>query len=81
MKLLIPISIIGMVGGLIDGLTDLHKVWCFLIGVLTFYLLLFIKSIFTTIKIMKQTKGAKRVWIDQNNNVVKVDYQRNEDFN
>lgn len=71
MKWIVPAIIIGLVGGFLDEYTELHKVWCFLIGVVAFYFYVFVKSIFTTIRIMKQTKGHKKIWIDQNNNVVK----------
>lgn len=70
MKLIIPVVIIGIVGGILDQVTELHKVWCFLIGVAAFIVFLFLKSIFTTIRIM-QTKGKKTIWIDQNNNIIK----------
>lgn len=73
MKWLVPAIIIGFIGGVFDEVTDLHKVWCFLIGVGTFIMFLFIKSIFITARIMRQTKGKKKLWIDQNNNVVKSD--------
>lgn len=73
MKYLVPAFIIGAVGGLLDGFTDLHRAWCFLIGVATFFLFVLVKSIFATFKIMRQTKSNKRIWIDQNNNIVKVD--------
>lgn len=71
MKLIFPAVVIGLVGGLLDSYTELHKIWCFLIGVATFFLLVFIQSLFTTTKIMKQTKGAKKIWLDQNNNIIK----------
>lgn len=73
MKWIVPAIIIGLVGGILDEYTDLHKVWCFLIGVVAFFLYVFIKSIFTTKRIMKQTKGNKKIWIDQNNNVAKAE--------
>ena len=78
MKLLVPIVIVGVVGGLLDGFTDLHKIWCFLIGVVAFFLFVFIKSIFIAFRIMRENKGAKTIWIDQNNKVVKTDneYER-----
>lgn len=72
MRWIIPVIIIGLVGGVLDKVTELSKVWCFLIGVAVFILLLFVKSIFVTIKVMRQTKGAKKVWIDQNNNIIKT---------
>lgn len=71
MKLIIPVVIIGIVGGILDQVTELHKVWCFLIGVAAFIVFLFLKSIFTTIRIMQKTKGKKNIWIDQNNNIIK----------
>lgn len=70
MKWIVPAIIIGAVGGLLDETTDLHKVWCFLIGVGAFYLFVFIKSILNTARIMRQTKGNSKIWIDQNNNVI-----------
>ncbi len=70
MKLIVPAIIIGAVGGLLDKITDLHKVWCFMLGVGAFYLFVFIKSVFITARIMRQTKGKSKIWIDQNNNVV-----------
>lgn len=75
MKWLVPAIIVGLVGGILDEITDLHKFWCFLIGVGAFILYLFIKSIFTTIRIMRQTKGkgAKKVWLDQNKNIIKTE--------
>lgn len=39
--------------------SPMHKVWRFLIGVATFFLYVFVKSIFITFRIMKQTKGHK----------------------
>ena len=73
MKLLVPAIIIGLVGGILDEITDLHKIWCFLIGVGAFIFYLFIKSIFATIRVMKQSKGAKKIWLDQNNNIIKTE--------
>ncbi len=73
MKWIIPAIIIGFVGGLLDEFTELHKIWCFLIGVVAFFLYVLIKSIFTTAKIMKETKGHDKIWIDQNNNIVKTE--------
>lgn len=75
MKYLVPAVIIGFVGGMLDTLTGLHKIWCFLIGVAIFCLFLLVKSAFTTNKILKQTKGARKVWLDKNNNVIKADYE------
>ncbi len=71
MKWIVPAIIIGLVGGMLDEFTTLHKIWCFLIGVGVFFLFVFIQSLFTTAKIMRKTKGAKKIWIDQNNNVIK----------
>lgn len=71
MKWIVPAIIIGLVGGFLDEYTELHKVWCFLIGVVAFYVLVFVKSIFTTVRIMKQAKGCKKICVDQNNKVVK----------
>lgn len=72
MKWIVPAIIIGLTGGLLDEYTQLHKVWCFIIGVAAFLCFLFIKSIITTARIMKQTKGKSKVWIDQNNNIVET---------
>ena len=72
MKWIVPAIIIGLVGGILDEYTQLHKVWCFVIGVFAFVCFLFIKSMFITAKIMKRTKGKNKVWIDQNNNIVKT---------
>lgn len=71
MKWLMPAIIIGLVGGMLDEYTDLHKIWCFLIGVGAFLVYLLIGSLITTFKIMRKTKGAKKILLDQNNNVVK----------
>lgn len=71
MKLIVPVFIIGFIGGLLDTITDLSKFWCFIIGIVAFVCFLFIKSIFKTAQIMKQTKDKKKIWIDQDNNVVK----------
>lgn len=49
MKLIVPAVIIGLVGGILDEVTDLNKVWCFLIGVVAFIIFLFIKSVFCII--------------------------------
>lgn len=73
MRWLVPALIIGFVGGVLDEATDLHKAWCFLIGVGVFVFYLFIKSVFITIRVMKETKGAKKIWIDQDNNVIKYE--------
>ena len=73
MKWIVPAIIIGLTGGILDECTQLHKVWCFLIGVAAFVCYVFIRSIFTTARIMRQTKGKKKVWIDQNNNIVKTE--------
>lgn len=70
MKWIIPAIIIGLVGGVLNTVTDLHKVWCFLIGVAAFIVFLFIQSVIKTAKIMQKAKGAKKVWIDRNNNIV-----------
>lgn len=70
MKWIVPIVIIGFVGGIMDEITELNKVWCFLIGVATFIVFLLIKSIFIAARIMLKTKGKKKIWIDQNNNVI-----------
>ncbi len=71
MKLIVPAVIIGLVGGILDEVTDLNKVWCFLIGVVAFIIFLFIKSVFITARMMREAKGKKKVWIDQNNNIIK----------
>lgn len=71
MKCFVPAVIIGLVGGMLDTYTDLYKIWCFLIGVAAFIIFLFIKSVFITARIMREAKGKKKVWIDQNNNIIK----------
>lgn len=73
MKWIIPAIIIGLAGGILDEYTQLHKVWCFIIGIAAFLCFLFIKSIFTTARIMRQSKGKKKVLIDRNNNIVKTE--------
>lgn len=32
MKIVVPAVIIGLVGGLLDEFTELHKIWCFIRG-------------------------------------------------
>lgn len=59
-KFIIPVLIIGLVGGLVESLTGWSKIWCFLIGVAAFYLFVFVKSILITIRIMRKTKGEER---------------------
>ncbi len=54
MKWIVPAIIIGFVGGLLDGFTDLHRVWCFLIGCGAFLFFVFTKSVIITIKIKKK---------------------------
>lgn len=71
MKWVIPACVIGLVGGAFEALTNWHRVWCLLIGIGFWLLILFIKSVITTAKIMRETKGAKKIWIDQNNNVIR----------
>ena len=71
MKWIVPAIIIGLVGGVLDEVTDLHKVWCFLIGVGAFFLILFLKSIVVAASVMRKTRGAKKIWLDQNNNIIK----------
>lgn len=73
MRLIFPAIVIGFVGGCLDAYTDLHKVWCFLIGVGAFFLILFLKSIVVAASAMKRTKGAKKIWLDQNNNIIKYE--------
>lgn len=73
MKWIVPAIIIGLVGGILDEFTQLHKVLCFIIGIAAYLCFLFIKSMFTTARIMRQTKGKKKVWIDQNNNIAKTE--------
>lgn len=51
MKWIVPAIIIGIVGGVLDEVTDLHKAWCFLIGVGAFILFVLIQSVVTTFKI------------------------------
>lgn len=74
MKSIFPAIIIGLVGGILDELTQLHKVWCFLIGVVVFLFFVFIKSIFITVRIRRQAKGKTNVWIDQYNRIVEPNY-------
>ena len=59
MKFIVPAIIIGLVGGMLDEFTELHKIWCFLIGLVVFYLYVFIKSIFTTARIKNTNKHQK----------------------
>lgn len=73
MKSIVPAVIIGLVGGILDTCTDLHKIWCLIFGIVAFYVFVFIKSIFITARIMRKTKGKKKIWLDQNNNVVKTE--------
>lgn len=72
-KLLLPAIIIGLVGGMLDACTSLHKVWCFLLGVAAFFVFLLIQSVIKTVVIMKKTKGSKEIWLDQNNNITKTE--------
>lgn len=53
MKWIVPAVIIGLVGGMLDAYTDLHKIWCLLLGIVAFYIFVFIKSIFITARIMR----------------------------
>lgn len=69
MKIVVPAVIIGLVGGLLDEFTELHKIWCFIIGLTAFFAYVFIKSIFQTIKVKRLSKDKKRVWFDQNGNI------------
>lgn len=71
MKIIVPAIIIGIVGGALDAYTDLHKIWCFIIGLAAFFFFLFIKSAIKATLIMLKTKGAKKIWLDQDNNIVK----------
>lgn len=71
MKYIVPAIIIGLTGGILDELTSLHKVWCFIIGIAAFLCFLFFKSIVITVRIMRETKGKTKIWIDQDNNIVK----------
>lgn len=73
MKIIVPAVIIGLIGGLLDEFTELHKIWCFIIGVAAFFVYVFIKSIFLTIKIKRISKGKKRIWLDQNGNIAGID--------
>ena len=73
MKMIVPALIIGLVGGMLDAYTDLHKIWCLILGIVAFYVFVFIKSIFITARIMRKTKGKKKIWLDQNNNVEKTE--------
>lgn len=71
MRWIVPAVIIGLVGGILDDRTELNKVWCFIIGIAAYIVFLLIKSLFTTVRIMRETKDKKKIWIDQNNNIVK----------
>lgn len=71
MKWLIPCFVICVVGGMVEVLTNISRFWCVLIGIGFWLLILFIKSVITTAKIMRETKGAKKIWIDHNNNVIR----------
>lgn len=71
MKWIIPAVIIGLVGGLLDSITTLGKFWCFLLGVAAYIVFVLLKSIITTAKIMRRTKGKKKIWLNQNNNIIK----------
>ncbi len=51
-----------------DEFTDLHKIWCFLIGIAAFFLFILVKSAIQTARTMKETKGRKKIWLDQDNN-------------
>lgn len=53
MMWLVPASIIGVVGGLLDEAAGLHKVRCFLIGVGAFLCYVFVGAFITTIKIKR----------------------------
>lgn len=72
MKWIVPAIIIGLTGGILDEFTELHKIWCFIIGIGVFLCFLFIKSVISTARIMRENKGKTKVRIDQNNNIVKV---------
>lgn len=74
MNWIVPAAIIGSVGGALDSLTELNKIWCLLIGVVAFSLFVFIKSIFTTARIMHQTKGKKTIRLDQDSNIMKSEW-------
>lgn len=71
MKWIVPAVIIGLVGGILDDRTDLNKFWCFMAGVAAYLFFLLIKSAITTVRIMRETKDKKKIWIDQNSNIVK----------
>ena len=60
MKWIIPPIIIGLVGGVLDHCTDLHKVWCFLIGVGAFLVWLLIESAIKTAVILLKRRNANR---------------------
>ena len=70
MKWIIPAITIGLVGGVLNTVTDLHKAWCFLIGVAAFIVFLFILSVIKAAKLMRKTKCAKKIWLDRDNNIV-----------
>lgn len=53
MRNVVPLFIIGGIGGMLDASTELHKIWCLFIGIIAFYLFILVKLLFTTCKIMK----------------------------
>lgn len=73
MKLIVPAVIIGLVGGMLDAYTDLHKIWCFLIGAAAFFVFVLVQSIIKTALIRRKTRDTRKVWLNQNNNVVKTE--------
>lgn len=58
MKWIVPAIIIGLVGGVLDEVTGLHRVWCFLIGVVAFIIYVFMKSVVKTIILKSKSKSA-----------------------
>ena len=73
MKIIFLALIIGLVGGMLDVCTSLHKVWCFLLGVAAFFVFVLIQSAIKAIVIMRRTKGSKKICLDQNNNIIKTE--------
>lgn len=59
MKWITPACVIGLIGGAFEALTNWHRVWCLLIGIGFWLLILFIKSVITTAKIMRKYNEDK----------------------
>ena len=58
LKWIVPAIFISAVGGILDTITDLHKIWCFLIGVLAFYVCLLLRSAWITLELFIQKRFA-----------------------